>query len=121
LSHLTSCTPTKCNLYFANFLDIVFRETPDILSYKSHVHFPLLVSVQRIRPSLRPCVTFRSMLFFYGRELLAPRPTPKLVDQPLWAVRDFLFNIFAATVHIWRPFPPSVTKERAMQLQQVTR
>jgi hypothetical protein len=36
---------------------------------------------------------------FYG-ELLAPRPTPKLEDHPLSAVRDCLFNIFTATLHI---------------------
>jgi hypothetical protein len=41
---------------------------------------------------------------FYGEELLAPRPTPKLEDHPLSAVRDCLFNTFAATLHIWRPF-----------------
>jgi hypothetical protein len=29
-----------------------------------------------------------------------PRPTPSLVDHPLSAVRDCLFNIFVATVHI---------------------
>jgi len=33
-------------------------------------------------------------------ELLAPRPTPKLEDHPLSDVRDYLFNIFAATLHI---------------------
>jgi len=37
---------------------------------------------------------------FYGEELLAPCPTPKLEDQPLSAVRDCLFNIFVATLHI---------------------
>ena len=37
---------------------------------------------------------------FHGEELLAPRPTPKLEDHPLSAVRDCLFNIFAATLHI---------------------
>ena len=40
------------------------------------------------------------MIRFYGEELLAPRPTPKLEDHPLSAVRDCLFNIFAATLHI---------------------
>ena len=40
------------------------------------------------------------MIHFYGEELLAPRPTPKLEDHPLSAVRDCLFNIFAATLHI---------------------
>jgi len=32
--------------------------------------------------------------------LLAPRPTPKLEDHPLSAVRDCLFNIFSDTIHI---------------------
>ena len=41
---------------------------------------------------------------FYGEELLAPRPIPKLEHHPLSAVRDCLFNIFAATLHICRPF-----------------
>ena len=29
-----------------------------------------------------------------------PRPTPKLEDHPLSATRDFLLNLFAATLHI---------------------
>jgi hypothetical protein len=37
---------------------------------------------------------------FYGEELLTPRPTPKLEDHPMSAVRDCLFNIFAVTLHI---------------------
>ena len=41
---------------------------------------------------------------FYDQELLAPRPTPKLEDHPLSAVRDWLFSIFAGTLHIWWPF-----------------
>jgi len=32
--------------------------------------------------------------------LLAPRPTPKLEDHPSSAVRDFLFNLFAAILLI---------------------
>jgi hypothetical protein len=46
----------------------------------------------------------RNILIFYGAELLAPHLTPKLEDHPLSAVRDCLFNIFAATLHNWRPF-----------------
>jgi len=46
----------------------------------------------------------RNMTRFYGGELLAPRPTPKLEDHPSSAVRDCLFNIFAAIHHNWRPF-----------------
>jgi Ca2+/Na+ antiporter len=41
------------------------------------------------------------MVIFYGQELLAPRPTPKLENHPLSAVQDC---IFAATLHIRRPF-----------------
>jgi hypothetical protein len=46
----------------------------------------------------------RNLVIFYGEELLAPRPTPKLEDHRLSAVRDCLFNVFAATLHICRPF-----------------
>jgi hypothetical protein len=42
-------------------------------------------------------------LIFYGEEL-SPCPIPKLEDHPLLVVCDSLFNIFAATLHIWRPF-----------------
>jgi hypothetical protein len=45
---------------------------------------------------------FVTSLFFYGEELLAPRPIPKLEDHPLSAVRDCLFNIFAASLQNWR-------------------
>jgi len=41
---------------------------------------------------------FRKKARFYGEELLVPRPTTKLEDNPLTAVRDCLFNISAGTV-----------------------
>jgi hypothetical protein len=44
--------------------------------------------------------TIRNMIRFYGEELSAPRPTPKLQNHPLSAVRDCLFNIFVAMLHI---------------------
>ena len=37
---------------------------------------------------------------FHGETLLAPRPMPKLEDHSLCAVRDCLFNLFTATLHI---------------------
>jgi len=43
--------------------------------------------------------------FFYGEGLLAPHPTSKLEDNLLPAVRDCLFNIFAATLRTWKPSP----------------
>ena len=47
---------------------------------------------------------FRNIVSFYAEELLAPRPTSKLEDHPLQAVRDCLFCIYTATLHIWWPF-----------------
>jgi hypothetical protein len=38
------------------------------------------------------------MAHFYGEELLAPQPTPKLNEHPVSAVCNCLFNIFAATL-----------------------
>jgi hypothetical protein len=48
----------------------------------------------------RQVFLFRNKANFYGEELAAPRPTPKLEDHPLSAVRECLFNIFVATFHI---------------------
>jgi hypothetical protein len=60
--------------------------------------------------SPRPFETFRNKLIFYGEELLDPRPTPKLEkNHPLSAVREIVFNIFAATFHNSRASPPSTT------------
>jgi len=41
---------------------------------------------------------------FYGEELLPCRPTPKLEEHPLSAVRDCLFNTYAATLRVRRQF-----------------
>jgi hypothetical protein len=49
-------------------------------------------------PGPRLCIVFRNMVIFYGEELLAPRPIPKLEGHPLLAVRNCLFNVFAATL-----------------------
>jgi len=43
---------------------------------------------------------FRINASFYGEELLAPRPTVKLEDHTLSAVRDCVFSIFATSVRI---------------------
>jgi hypothetical protein len=40
---------------------------------------------------------FVTSLFLYGEKLLAPRPTSKLKDHPLSAVRDCIFNILAVS------------------------
>jgi hypothetical protein len=64
----------------------------------------------RIWSSLRPFVTFHTKLTFYGEELLASHPTTKVEDQQhLSDVGNCLFNIFGATLYIWRPSPPPAT------------
>ena len=68
---------------------------------KSLIPFSFLSWYQSISPGQRLSVwTFRNRIRFYGEELLAPPPTPKLENHPLTAVRDCLFIIFAATLHI---------------------
>jgi hypothetical protein len=47
---------------------------------------------QRIIPGPRLCWMIRNLVIFYGEELLAPRPTPKLEDHPLSAVYDCLLK-----------------------------
>jgi hypothetical protein len=44
-SHLTSCTPTKSNLYLDSSLETVFREPA--LSKLPTFHFPTLISMSR--------------------------------------------------------------------------
>jgi hypothetical protein len=50
------------------------------------------------------CENFVTLLSRYDDELLAPHPTPMLVDHPLLAVRHCLINISAANLHIWGMF-----------------
>jgi hypothetical protein len=66
-----------------------------------HSQEPAEVVLEALNYKPRLCIVFRNMVISYGEELLAPRPTPKLEDHPLSAVRDC---IFAATLHIRRPF-----------------
>jgi hypothetical protein len=44
---------------------------------------------------------FVTKIRFHSEEFLVPRPNPKLEYHPFSAVRDCLFNIFAAILHIW--------------------
>jgi hypothetical protein len=61
-------------------------------------------------PTPRSLKHFITIKNFYGEGLSAPCPTPKLEDHPLSAVRDCLFNIFTATIHIQRMHHAVVTK-----------
>jgi len=70
---------------------------------ESHVPLSLLMPYPRLCPGLRYMYWFCNKASFYSEELLVPRPTPTLEDHPLLAVHDFLFNIFAATLHTGGP------------------
>jgi hypothetical protein len=72
-------------------------QAPATSPYPEPVH-------QRISRIARPCEMLRKIVSFYGDELLVTPLTPKVEDHPLSAVRDCLFNISAATLHIWGPF-----------------
>jgi hypothetical protein len=65
---------------------------------------------------------FVIFFFFYGEELLPLRPSPKLEDHPLSAVRGCLFDMFAAAVHIGgRCIIRNLRTRRAMVTRTVTR
>jgi hypothetical protein len=98
-------------------------------AHKSPPLDPILSQPNPVRPIFnclsraKESVQVRGALkhyFFYGEGLLAPRLTPKLEDHHLSAVRDCLFNIFAATLRTWRLSPPSATWGRAMLWWQGT-
>jgi len=67
----------------------------------THVPLLLLRSFQSISagPWLCPLI-FRNKIRFNREGFSAPCPIPMLEDRPLSAVRDCLFNMFAATLHI---------------------
>jgi len=75
-------------------------QAPNIPRTKFHISFPLLRSYQSINPVPRQVFIIRNNASFYGEELSTPRPNPKLEEHPLSAIHDYLFNIFAATLHI---------------------
>ena len=55
-------------------------------------------------PATPHSVVFRNIVSFSGENLLSPLPHTKLEDHQLTSVRDCIFNIFAATLHVCRPF-----------------
>jgi len=68
LSHLTSCTPTKSNLYIANSLAATVEtcptQAPNIPNTEFHIPFPMLRSYQRNSPGLRHQFMFQNMILF---------------------------------------------------------
>jgi hypothetical protein len=89
-----------------SFPERSFNCTYFIVHIVSICLFWILQPLQVIVSSPRPCIIFRNKVVCYGEELLAPRPTPNLEDDPLSATRNCLIKIFAYTFNIWGPCPP---------------
>jgi hypothetical protein len=72
-----------------------------ITAFTSARHLSLSCrSYQSISPGPRQVFMLHNYASFYGEDLSAPRPNPKVENHPLSAVRDCLVDIFAATLHI---------------------
>jgi hypothetical protein len=78
------------------------------LSHQNLVHFSLLSHAWHL--PRQP----HSPWLYLPNDIWGWRPTPRLENHPLAAVRDCLFNKFAANLHIWRSSPLSATLGRAM-------
>jgi hypothetical protein len=71
-------------------------QAPNILSTKSHI--PLRCSVGTkvwVWVRVFVCECFVTRYFLTGSSFVAPRPNPKLEDNPFSSTRDDLFNTFA--------------------------
>jgi hypothetical protein len=82
-----------------------YAPPPSHASFLYRISYPFSIAqvVPWISPGQRHIYPFRHKASFYSEELLAPRPTSKLVVNPLSTVRNCVFNIFAATLHIGGP------------------
>jgi len=66
--------------------------------------------------SLRLCVIVNNMPISYSEELFAPHQTPNLEANSLPTFCSYLFNIFIATLHIYKPSHPSAIQGCAMPI-----
>ena len=96
--HPTSCRYLANSLAAAMIKPALYRLLTLYVPHLMSLLHCLVCTKDQSRPDAH--VPFRNKDNFYGEELLAPRPSPKLEDHPLSAVRDCLFNIFEAALHI---------------------
>jgi hypothetical protein len=94
LSHLTSCTPSKSNLYFATS-PATYMKLTCIPCTKSQVPFPMLRLYQRISSWPRHMYPFHNKASILW-VILALHPNLKLEEHTLSVVPDCLFKIFTA-------------------------
>jgi hypothetical protein len=85
------------NLTYAGFLYSIY-----------HISCPFSIVVPKDQSRSETRVRFITRPVF-GEELSAPHPTPNLEVHPFSAAFDCFFNIFSATLYIWRLFPTAAT------------
>ena len=101
LSWARSSSPCPPSHFLKIHLNIILPSSPGSSKWSLSFWFFHRLC-QRISLSPGHMYLFRKKPRFYGEELLAPCPTPKLGDLSLSAVRDCLFNTLAVrpTLHI---------------------
>jgi hypothetical protein len=111
LPHLTSCTPTICNLCLDSSSKTVIRE-PALCRFLMF-QVPYLISKfcslcclpKESVQVLGSLGSFGTVTFFCSKGLLALPWATKLEAHPLSAICSCLFSVFAAILHTWRPSP----------------
>jgi hypothetical protein len=93
---------------------LLILQIPNLISIFRRLCILSKKSVQ-VRDSLKYFVSN----FLWWR-VVSPTPNPQAGGLPLSAVHGWLFNIFAATLHSWGPFPPPATRRRAVLWWQRT-
>lgn len=77
----STCVSTVFCNFFRDIIAYTFARNPSVLENLCNVLY---------------------MLIFYGKVILAPRQAINCEDHLFSTVRDCLFTIFVATIHIWR-------------------
>ena len=99
LSHLTSCTPTKSNLYFANSLatDVSDPELCRLLTF----HVPHLMSLFHCLVGTKGSVQFRGQCISSVRRSVftARRSFLYLAQLPCWRITPFRLSTTAYSVY----------------------
>jgi hypothetical protein len=80
-------------------ISLPYPQEPSTGTYTEQSNFLILGLLSGESAEVRGPLQY-FVIFFYGKELSVPRPTPKLEDHPLSAVCDCLFNIFTAILRI---------------------
>jgi hypothetical protein len=108
-SHLTSCTPTKSNLYLASSLETVIGEP--VLYKLLTFHVPNLISIfhslghlskesVQVRGSFEVFVTS----LFFTVKVVSPTPDPQAGGPSLVDCPRLLIQYIRSDLHTWRPF-----------------